>query len=185
MALKRYARKFVKTYIYKDETTGEEDTITFMANGYLFPLFKSLAEVELTDALADYKKGLLGIVKQDSLEALFKLQATENADDKLKIAKENADALLGLLQVANSTATQGEAGFDLIELIMICTRLCALPESERAEAMGYGTELLPQEVYEDPTLAFELLSLAVAYDEDVKKNGKVGKAFTKAKAPKP
>lgn len=185
MALKRYARKFVKTYTYTDPETGEEDTITFMANGYLFPLFKSLAGVELTDALADYKKGLLGITKPENIEVLYRLQATENADEKLKIAKDNSEALLALLQAANKAAPEGGAGLDLIELIMLCTRICALPENDRAEAMGYGTDLLPQEVYEDPTLAFELLTLAVGYDEDVKKNGRVAKAFTKATPPKP
>lgn len=180
MALKRYARKFIKTYTYRDEETGEEELLTFMANGYLFPLFKSLAGVELTDALADYKKGLLGMVSKENLEALFKLQATENATEKLEVAKANAETLLALFQAASNTAPQGEAGLDLIELIMLCTRICAIPESERAEAMGLGTELLPPEVYEDPTLAFELLSLAVGYDEDVKKNGKAVRAFKKA-----
>ena len=82
-----------------------------------------------------------------------------------------------MLKAANDTKPQGDAGLDLIELIMICTRICALPEQDRAEAMGYGTELLPQEVYEDTALAFELLTLAVAYDDDVKKNGKVRRAL--------
>lgn len=177
MALKRYTRKFIKTYSYTDPETGEEDTIVFMANGYLFPLFKSLAGVELTDALAEYKNGLLDIVRPENMEVLYKLQEAEDADAKLSIAKENAGPLFEMLKAANDTKPQGDAGLDLIELIMICTRICALPEQDRAEAMGYGTELLPQEVYEDTALAFELLTLAVAYDDDVKKNGKVRRAL--------
>lgn len=177
MALKRYVRKFVRTYIYKDPDTGEEDMITFIANGYLFPLFKSLAGIELTDALAEYKNGLLGLVSKENMEVLYKFQSAEDADAKLSIAKENAEALIAMLQAASKTRPQGDAGLDLIELVMICTRVCALPESERAEALGYGTELLPQEVYEDPALAFELLTLVTEYDDDVKKNGKVQKTL--------
>ncbi len=177
MALKRYPKRFVKTYIYNNPDTQEEDTITFMANGYLFPLFKSLAGVELTDALTEYKNSLLTIVSPENMEVLYKIQEAEDADAKLSIAKEYAGPLLAMLQTANNTKPQGEAGLDLIELIMLCTRICALPEHERAEAMGYGTELLPQEVYEDTALAFELLTLAVGYDEDVKKNGRVRKAM--------
>lgn len=175
--MKRYTKKFVKTYIYEDPETGEEDTIVFMANGYLFPLFKSLAGVELTDALTEYRNGLLNIVSPENMEVLYKLQEAGDADAKLSVAKENAGALFAMLKAANDTRPQGDAGLDLIELVMICTRICALPEHERAEAMGLGTELLPQEVYEDTALAFDLLTLAVAYDDDVKKNGKVRKAL--------
>lgn len=184
MAIKRYPVRYIKTYHYVDETTGEGEDIVFMANGYLFPLFKSLTGIELTTALDEYKKGLMGIVTPENMQALYKLQEATDADTKLEVAMANSEALLGMVKVASDTAKYGGAGLDLIELIMICTRICALPESDRAEALGAGTELLPAEVYQDPALAFELLQLATAYEDNAKKNSKVVRNFT-GTPPKP
>ena len=170
MALKRYSRKYVKTYIYHDPESGEDDEITFIANGYLFPLFKSLSGVELSDALNEYRTGLLNVVDEASIEAMFKIEQAQSADEKLEILKDNSVQLLNLLKAANSVSVSGEPGLDLIELVMICTRICALPEDERSEALGYGTELLPKELCEDPSLALELIAMAINYDGYVKKN---------------
>lgn len=181
MAVKRYPLRYVKTYSYTDSITGESEDIVFMANGYLFPLFKSLTGVELTTALDDYKSGLGNLITADNIQALFKLQEANDADTKLNIATENADALVDMLKVASDTRQYGDAGLDLIELIMICTHICALPEDDHAEALALGTEVLPDEVYQDPTLAFELLKLATAYDDNTKKNSKVRHSFATTK----
>lgn len=183
MAIKRYPVRYIKTYHYTDETTGESEDIVFMANGYLFPLFKSLTGVELTVALDEYKKGLMEIVTAENMQALYKLQEADDADAKLDVAMDNQEALLNMLKVASDTKRYGDAGLDLIELIMICTRICALPQSDHAEALGAGTEILPEEVYQDPELAFELLKLATAYDDNAKKNSKVSRSFTERNAP--
>ena len=177
MAVKRYVKRYVKTYSYVDEATGESEDIVFMANGYLFPLFKSLAGVELTDALENYHKGLLGIVTEDNLKALFKFQEAPDADAKLAVAEENQDAIISMLSAASKVQHYGEAGLDFIELVLICTRVCAMPENERAEALGIGTEILPAEVYQDPAFAFEILQLVSDYDQDAKKNLKVRRSF--------
>ena len=181
MAVKRYEKRYVKTYHYTDEETGESEDIVFTANGYLFPLFKSLAGVELTDALADYHKGLIGMISEDNLKAIFKFQEAPDADAKLAVAEQNQDAILSMLKVATETKAYGEAGLDFIELLLICTRVCSMPEDDRQEAIGIGTEILPEEVYQDPSFAFEILQLATEYDSDAKKNSKVLRSFKAAK----
>lgn len=168
MALKRYPVRYVRTYKYKTES-GETEDITFMANGYLFPLFKSYAGVELGKALDDYKRGLLKIVTPETAEVIAKFDVAQNADEKLRVVTSNPEVLLSMLHTAQETANT-ERGLSLIDLLLIVTRVCALPESEHAEALGIGMELLPQEIYEDPAFAFEILELAVQYDNSVKKN---------------
>ena len=64
--IKRYPLKLVKVYRYTDPETGEQDDLLFIANGALFPLFKSLSGVELGDALAEYKKSILGVLTPES-----------------------------------------------------------------------------------------------------------------------
>lgn len=168
MAIKRYPVRYVRTYKYKTES-GETEDITFMANGYLFPLFKSYAGVELGKALEDYKHGLLKIVTPKTAEVLAKFDLAQDSDEKFRVVTENPEVMLSMLQTAEETANT-ENGLSLIDLLLIVTRVCALPEADHAEALGIGMELLPQEIYEDPAFAFEILNLAVQYDNSVKKN---------------
>ena len=77
--------------------------------------------------------------------------------------------------VREAQKTDDIGGMSMIEYLLIVMRVCALPEADHAEALGLGYELLPQEVYEDTALAFELLGMAMNYDTAVKKNSKFRK----------
>lgn len=168
--IKRYPVRYVRTYEYRDDESGEIESIAFMANGYLFPLFKSYAGTELSKALDEYKRGLLSIVKPDIVQALAKLELAQSSEEKIDIVTSSPELLLEAVRAAQEIATVKESGLSLIELLMIVMRVCALPEADHAEALAAGIELLPQEVYEDMGLAFELLNLAIQYDAHVKKN---------------
>lgn len=181
MAIKRYAPKYIRVYKYTDKESGETEDIAFMANAYLFPLFKSLAGVELGDALNDYKKSLIGIAKPDVVEALAKYDIAGNPDEKLAILNSNPDLILNALTEAVDATNIGQ-GLTLVELLLICSHVCALPESEHAEALAVGTELLPQEIYENTAFAFDLLELIFQYETAVKKNLIFAKAGNKTTA---
>lgn len=168
--IKRYPVRYVRTYKYNDEVSGDVEDIVFMANGYLFPLFKSYAGIELSNALDEYRRGLLSIVKPDLVEAMTKLELAQTGEEKLKFITEKPGILLEAVKAAQNIATVKESGLSLIELLFIVMRVCALPETDHAEALATGIELLPQSVYEDMGLAFDLLSLAIQYDSHVKKN---------------
>lgn len=170
MAFKRYPLRYVRTFKYQNPESKETEDITFMANGYLFPLFKSLAGVELGKALEDYKKELLKIVNPEVVEVIGKFDAAASADEKFEVVKQNPEALLHALTLAQQAMGVESAGLSLIELLLIITRVCALPESDHAEALAAGLELLPEECFQDPALAFEILGLAVQYDDSAKKN---------------
>lgn len=167
MAIKRYPLRYVKTYKYQDESGNEED-IVFMANGFLFPLFKSYVGVELTKALTDYKKGLLNAVTKETLEVVAKYEAATNPDEKVNVILNNPETVVAALQGAQSADTVN--GLSLIDALLIVMRVCAIPESDHAEALALGTELIPQECFEDPQLALELLNLAIQYEDKAKKN---------------
>lgn len=177
MPIKKYPPRYVRTYQYKNES-GETEDITFMANGYLFPLFKSYSGIELGAALEDYKRGLMGIVTPETAEVIAKLDIAQSAEEKMQIVAEKSEVLISMLRSAQETANV-DGGLSLIELLLIVTHVCALPENEHAEALGIGTEILPQEVYEDPALAFEILELALQYDNNVKKNSMFKKSIAK------
>lgn len=172
--VKRYEVRYVKSYPYKNEN-GEQEDIVFMANGYLFPLFKSFTGIELSVALDEYKAKLTKTLSPEILQAITKFEASNSVDEKITAVTENSDTFLKMLEAAEATAMVSP-GLSLIELLLIVMRVCALPESEHAEALALGMELLPQEVYESPELAFELLELAVKYDDHAKKNSTVLRA---------
>ena len=168
MAFKRYPLRYVKTYRYEDKESGEVEDIVFMANGYLFPLFKSLTGVELGDAIADYKKGLLGLISKDMIDVMTRYEAAGTSEEKLQVIAENPDVVVSALREAQETDSIG--GLSLMDLLLVIMRVCALPEEDHAEALAAGAEILPQECFEDPQLALELLTLAITYDENAKKN---------------
>lgn len=170
MAVKRYPVKLAKTYRYIDPGTNEEDDILFVANGALFPLFKSISGVELGDALEDYKKSLLGVLSPESAQLVAEFSNAQNVDEQFEVAQKNPELLFSMLRAAQDAALVETAGFSLIELLLIVTHICALPESDRGEALAAGLELLPDEVYQDLQFAFEILGLAVQYDDHAKKN---------------
>ena len=170
MAIKRYPLRYVRKYEYTNPESGEVEEIVFMANGYLFPLFKSLAGVELETALADYKKSLLGIINPATVDFIGKYDAAQTAEAKINAIKENPTALGQALSIAYKAINTNESGLSLVELLLIVTRVCALPEGEHSEALAAGMELLPMEIYQDPMLAFQILELAMQYDENAKKN---------------
>jgi hypothetical protein len=167
MAIKRYPTSYVKVYQHK--YGNEVEDIVFMANGYLFPLFKSFAGIELDVALEEYRRNILGILSEENTNVLYQFEAAENPDDKLKVISQNTEIFLSILKAATDTA-QIKPGLSLIELIMITMHVCALPEADHAEALSIGYELLPEELYQEPQLAFELLTLALKYNDNVKKN---------------
>ncbi len=170
MGIKRYPLRLAKTYRYKDPETGEEDDLLFVANGELFPLFKSLSGVELGDALSDYKKDILGVVNEKSAKMIAEFCAAETEAAKFEIAKKDPKLIVSMLRAAQEAATVERAGFSLIELLLISTHICALPESERGDALAAGLELLPDEIYQDISFAFEILQLAVQFEDNAKKN---------------
>ena len=172
MAIKRYPMRYVRKYDYKNPESGESEEIVFMANGYLFPLFKSLSGVELETALEEYKKSLLGAVNPDIVKTIGKFESAKSAEEKLEVVMANIDDLSKALMTAQQSMDAGHTGLSMIELLLITTRVCALPESDHAEALACGIELLPEECYQDPTLAFEILQLAIQYEENAKKNCK-------------
>lgn len=169
MAIKRYAPKYVRTYKYTDKESGETEDIVFMANGYLFPLFKSLAGVELGTALAEYKQSVMQIATPEVVEVLAKFDLAKTPDEKLGEIIAKPEVMVKALREAMNAAGNG-AGLSLTEMLLIVTHVCALPASDHAEALSLGTELLPQEVYEDPALAFSILEIAMDYETVVKKN---------------
>lgn len=169
MAIKRYAPKYVRTYRYTDKESGETEDIVFMANGYLFPLFKSLAGVELGTALAEYKKSILQIATPEVVEVLTKFDVAATPEEKVNEITAKPDVMVKALRAAMNAAGNGE-GLSLTEMLLIVTHVCALPADDHAEALSLGTELLPQEVYEDPALAFSILEIAMEYEHTVKKN---------------
>lgn len=173
--IKRYETRYIKSYPYKDPETGEQEEIVFMANGYLFPLFKSFTGIELSAALNAYKLNLTKVLSPEILQAITKYEASSNVDEKISAITENPETFLKMLEAAESTANV-QPGLSLIELLLIVMRVCALPEAEHADALALGLELLPQEVYEKPELAFELLELAVKYDNHAKKNSTILRA---------
>ena len=169
MAFKRYPTRYVRTYEYKDKESGEVDNIVFMANGYLFPLFKSFTGVELGKALEDYKKGLMGVVNKDTMEAIAKFETAQGSDEKIGVVMANSEVLMTAFKAAQDTDNI-VGGLSLIEVLLVIMRVCALPEADHAEALAVGIELLPHEIYEDPQFAFELLNMAMEYDNHAKKN---------------
>ena len=169
--VKRYTTQYVKSYHYKDPN-GEEEDIVFMANGYLFPIFKSFTGLELGKVLDEYKTNLTKKLSPEMLKAVAKFEVSDSVDAKIETIMQNSDVFLAMLQSAEDTATI-QPGLSLIELILITMRVCAMPVEEHAEALSVGIELLPEEVYQDPQLAFELLDLAFKYEEHAKKNSTI------------
>ncbi len=163
--LKTYKRRYVKSYTYHDPETGEEERIDFLVSAELFPLFKSYTGVELGKALNDYRRELAKIMNEDTLKAVANFETSE---DKVQVLIDNKEAFEKMYQV--SEEANNVDGLDLVESLLIVTRTLALPEDDRAEALGAGLELLPPEVLEDAAFAFEILNLAVSYDNFAKKN---------------
>lgn len=173
MAIKRYPTRYVKSYLYKDPHSGEEEDIVFMANGYLFPLFKSCTGVELGQALSDYKKGLMTVVNKETVDLIGKFEAAKTPEEKMQVVTENPELLISTIKQAQETDELN--GLSMIEWLLIIMRVCALPQNDHAEALAAGYEILPQEVYEDPTLALELLNMAMDYEAIAKKNSRYQK----------
>ena len=170
MGVKRYPLRLAKTYRYTDPETGEKDDILFVVNGALFPLFKSLSGVELGDALSDYKKSVIGIVNKKNAKMIAEFCAAETEGAKFEVAKKDPNLIVSMLRAAHDASTVEQAGFSLIELLLISTHICALPESERGDALAAGLELLPDETYQDISFAFEILQLVVQFEDNAKKN---------------
>lgn len=166
MAVKRYPVKYVKSYTYVDEDTKEEEVIAFMANANLFPVFKSFVGKELGDCLEEYRNSILKALDKESIEVITKIESAKDVDEKLEILLENKESVSALF---NTALTQDENGLTFLECILICTRVCALPEGDRAEALAIGYELLPDEIYQDPTFALDILNMAMTYEQKVKK----------------
>ncbi|MBR3617263.1 MAG: hypothetical protein IKN46_01165 [Acholeplasmatales bacterium] len=165
--LKTYARKYVKSYAYKNPDTGEEERLDFLVSAELFPLFKSYTGVELGTALNEYRRELLNIVNQETVEAVAKFDTADN-EDKLNILIENKEVFDKIYVTAENSDSVN--GFSLIEALLITTRALALPKDDRANALAAGLELLPEEVFNSPEFAFSILESAVSYDNFVKKN---------------
>lgn len=173
MAIKRYPTRYVKSYLYKDPHSGEEEDIVFMANGHLFPLFKSCTGVELGTALSDYKKSLLTVVNKETVELIGKFEAAKTEEEKTQAVLDNPELIVSTIKQAQEADDIN--GLSMIEHLLIVMHVCALPEDEQAEALAIGYEILPQEVYEDPTLALELLDMAMTYESIAKKNSRYRK----------
>ncbi len=170
MAVKRYAKRFVATYHYTDPDSGQDEDIAFVANGRIMPLFKSLVGVELSKALEEYKESLCKVINKDRVEAIFKFDEAKTADDKLAVLTDNIDDFAAMMSTAMSVRSYGENDIDLIEAILLCARICALPTEDEGEALAIGREIIPDEIYQDPTFAFEILQLAINYESHAKKN---------------
>ena len=169
MAVKRYPVQYVKKYKYQPDD-GETEDITFMANGYIFPLFKSYTGEELGVALDDYRKGMLEeAVNEDTVKLIAKYDAAQDYETKEKLILENPSLVTYMVKAAMNAADVKE-GLSLIDALLIVSHVCALPEDEHAEALALGTELLPEEIYQDPMFAFEILDMAFKYSDHVKKN---------------
>lgn len=165
MSFKTYKPRFVRSFLYTDED-GTREEIVFMANGYLFPLYKSYTGVELTKALDDYSKELVKLIDNDALKAVMEYDNAEG-DGKLEAVLENKNAFAKLFGAAFNADNVG--GMSLTETLMIVMRVCALPQEDHAAALAAGVELLPQECFDDPELALDLLRLAGDYNAHAKK----------------
>lgn len=168
MPLKRYTNRYFKKWEYLDPVTNETESILFVANGYLMVYFKQFSGVELTQALEDYQKSLMGLIDKDKASLIAKISDAKD-EDKLHVIAENIDEVKGLLDGSLQVKTYGEEGWDLIQLLLFCSRLCALDKADHEEAMSFGLELLPTEAYQDPQLALDILNMAISYDSEAKK----------------
>lgn len=173
MAVKRYKTKYAKAYHYNNPDTGEEEIISFVANANLMPVFKSIAGVELTEALDDYMTSLSDLINEPNLETIVQFDSAKTESEKLDVVKSNADTLAAMFRTANKMATVGSSGLNLIELLLIASHVCTLPESDWAEATALGLEVLPQEAYEDVAFAFEVIKLAFDWVNFAKKNSRL------------
>ena len=172
MAVKRYPKRFVAIYHYTDPDSGQEEDISFVANGRIMPLFKSMVGVELAKALEEYKESLCKVLNKNSVEAVFKFDEAKSSADKLAVLSDNIEDFSAMMRAALEVHSYGESDIDLIEAILICARICALPADDEGEALALGTEIIPDEIYQDPTFAFEILQLAINYEAHAKKNSK-------------
>lgn len=168
MAIKKYQIRYVKKYTYTDPETGEQDEFVFLANATLLPLFKSYTGVELSTALADFKRSLLPAVDNDVAIAVAEF-AGSDTEQRLKAVMDRPEVWRKMLEAAQD-ATEMENGISLTEALMTTMRACALPEAERAESLAYGADQFPTEMRDDLALAMELLSLALTFNDRVKKN---------------
>lgn len=170
MAVKTYQRHFGISYEYKDANTGEAEQIPFVANAKLLILFKTITGVELSKALDDYKNSIADVVSAENMQAVFKFTNAETPDERLEILMANPDRFEELLKTALNVRQYN--GVDLIAAILISARIAAMRDEDQAEAITLGEEILPEEVYQNPTLAFDILKLAFDYDVYTKKKSR-------------
>lgn len=167
MAVKTYQRHFGISYEYKDSNTGATENIPFVANAKLLILFKTITGVELSKALDDYKNSIANVVSADNMQAVFKFTNAETPDERLEVLMSSPAQFEELLKAALDVRQYN--GVDLITAILISARIAAMRDEDQAEAITLGEEILPEEVYQNPTLAFDILKLAFDYDMYAKK----------------
>lgn len=167
MAVKTYQRHFGISYEYKDSNTGEIENIPFVANAKLLILFKTITGVEMSKALDDYKNSIGNVVSADNMQAVFKFTNAETPDERLEVLMSSPAQFEELLKAALDVRQYN--GVDLITAILISARIAAMRDEDQAEAITLGEEILPEEVYQNPTLAFDILKLAFDYDMYAKK----------------
>ncbi|MBR2200756.1 MAG: hypothetical protein IJ894_08445 [Bacteroidales bacterium] len=170
MAVKRYTPKYAKKYEYTDPETGAVDVIPFVANANLLPVFKSIAGVELTVALDEYTDNIIKMFDEQNVGVVVQFDEADTAEAKMDVIRNNTDAFVAMMRVANDMAFVAGSGFSLIELLLNAAHICTLPESDWAEATALGIELLPQEVYTDIAFAFEIVRLVFDWVNFAKKN---------------
>lgn len=173
MAVKRYTPKYAKAYEYNDPATGEVDIITFVANANLMPVFKSISGVELTAALDEYLANMSKMLDEQNISAIVQFDAAATPEEKLAVAKDNAEAFVAMMRVAVEMAAVEGAGLSFMELLLNATHICALPEADWAEAAAANLELLPQEIYTDIAFGFEIVQLVFAWVTFAKKNSQL------------
>ncbi len=172
MAVKRYTPKYSKAYEYTDSETGETEIIAFAANANLMPVFKSMSGIELTDAIDEYTSNITSALDEQNLRAIVAFDSAPTTEEKLDAIKNNAEAFGAMMKTVNEMMAVKGSGLSLIELLLNASHICALPESDWAEASALGTELLPQEIYRDVAFAFEIIHLAFDWVEFAKKNSR-------------
>lgn len=166
MAVKRYERRFGATYHYVGED-GEED-IAFVANGNLLPIFKTITGVELSTALDEYMTSLNNGMSEDKLKLIFQLSNASNSEEMLSIIEQNSELCIDLARFGQEAKVQS-TGMNLIDALLISMRICAMPKDDWQEALAFGEDILPDEIFQNPTFAFEILKSALSFNTHSKK----------------
>lgn len=166
MAVKRYERRFGATYHYVG-ADGEED-IPFVANGNLLPIFKTITGVELSTALDEYMTTLNNGMSEDKLKLIFQLSNASNSEEMLSIIEQNPELCIDLARFGQDVKVQS-TGMNLIDALLISMRICAMPKDDWQEALTLGEDIIPDEVFQSPTFALEILKSALSFNERSKK----------------